>query len=70
MKMVELIGAKGLAVWVNAGQVSYFHRTETVGEGSMYGSNNTKSGARIWFSSGGHLDVRETAEEIAAQMAA
>ena len=69
MKLVEFAAVKGAALWVNPGQVTHV-LAHDVGEGSMYGSNNTKSGARIVFAGGGHLDVRQSVEEVVATFAA
>ena len=65
MKLMEFVGVKGAALWISAGQVTHV-LAHDVGEGSMYGSNNTKSGARICFAGGGHLDVRQSVDEVVA----
>ncbi len=62
MKLVEFAGPKGAALWINPGQVTHVLGQESA-EGSMYGSSNNKTGARIFLSGGGHLDVRQTVAE-------
>ena len=65
MKLVELVGAKGAAVWISAGQVTHVNAPDTGdGGGSLYGSNNSNSGARIHFAGGAHLDVRQSLAEV------
>jgi hypothetical protein len=64
--MIELSGAKGGAVWVNAAQVLYLGAPESVGS-SMYGENNNRAGTRLYFAQGAHLDVREALDEVVAR---
>ena len=65
MSLVEFMGVKGRAVWINSGQVTHVLGQES-GQGSMYGSNNEKSGARIVLAGGEYLDVRQTVAETVA----
>ena len=69
MKLVEFVGAKGAALWISAGQVTHI-QGHTVGEGSLYGSNNDRAGARIFLTGGLHLDVRQTVDETVAMLSA
>lgn len=62
MKLVEFAAPKGAAIWISPVQVTHVIGQESA-EGSMYGSSNTKTGARIFLVGGGHLDVRETVAE-------
>lgn len=68
MKLVEFVALKGAALWISPGQVTHVQVHDT-GEGSMYGSANTKTGARIFLVGGGHLDVRQTVDETVALFA-
>ena len=67
MRMIELSGVKGGAVWVNPEQVLYVGLPEGPGS-SMYGDNNNRTGTRLFFAQGGHLEVREAIEEVVARM--
>jgi hypothetical protein len=67
MTLVRLSSAKGAAVWVNAQHVLYVGPPEG-GTSDMYGGNNVRSGAKIYFAQGTTLDVRETPEEAAAHL--
>ncbi|HZZ34754.1 MAG TPA: hypothetical protein VFE03_03450 [Caulobacteraceae bacterium] len=70
MRLVEFAGAKGAAVWISCEQVIYVNRPDTSdGGGSLYGSSNGATGARIWLSGGAHLDVRQSLEEVVALLA-
>jgi hypothetical protein len=66
VKLLQLTSAKGAALWVSAGQITYFGASEST-ESSLYGSNNTKAGTRLFLAGGGHVDVRESAGDIVAQ---
>ncbi len=65
--MIELSGVKGGAVWVNPEQVLYVGLPEGPGS-SMYGDNNSRTVTRLFFAQGGHLEVRESLEEVVARM--
>ena len=65
MTLVEFMGVKGRAVWVSPGQVTHVLGQDS-GQGSMYGSSNEKSGARIVLAGGEYLDVRQTVAETVA----
>jgi hypothetical protein len=67
MKLVQLTGAKGVSVWISAGQITYLSAPESA-ENSLYGSTNAKGGARVMFAGGTHVDVRESADEIASRL--
>ena len=69
MKLVEFAGPKGAALWISPLQVTHVIGQETA-EGSMYGSSNTKTGARIFLAGGGHLDVRQTVAETVGLLGA
>lgn len=62
MKLVEFAGPKGAALWISPVQVTHV-LAHDAGEGSMYGSSNDRTGARIFLVGGGHLDVRQTVAE-------
>ena len=68
MKLVEFVAIKGAALWISPGQVTHV-QLHDAGDGSMYGSANTKTGARIFLNGGGHLDVRQTVDEVVALFA-
>ena len=65
--MIELSALKGGAVWVNPDQVLYVGLPEGAGS-SMYGDNNNRTGTRLYFAQGGHLEVREALEQVVARM--
>jgi hypothetical protein len=65
--MIELSGVKGGAVWVNPEQVLYVGLPEGA-TSSMYGDNNSRTGTRLFFAQGGHLEVREALEEVVARL--
>ena len=67
MRMIELSALKGGALWVNPEQVLYVGVPEGAGS-SMYGDNNSRTGARLFFAQGSHLEVREALEEVVARM--
>jgi hypothetical protein len=67
VRMIELSGVKGGAVWVNPEQVLYVGLPEGPGS-SMYGDNNNRTGTRLFFAQGSHLEVREALEEVVARM--
>jgi hypothetical protein len=69
MKLVQFTGAKGAPLWISPAQVTHVVGQES-GEGSMYGSNNAKTGARIFLAGGSHLDVRQAVDEVVALFAA
>ena len=65
MRMIQLKGAKGGAVWVNPAHVLYAALPDTAAS-SMYGDNNNTLGTRLHFVQGAHLDVREMLEDVVA----
>jgi hypothetical protein len=65
--MIELTAVKGGAVWVNPVQVLYVGHPEVAGQ-SMYGDNNNRAGARIYFAQGAHLEVREPVDDVMARL--
>jgi hypothetical protein len=67
MPMIELSAVKGGTVWVNAAQVLYIVLPEGAGS-SMYGDNNNRSGARLYFAQGAHVEVREAIDEVVARL--
>lgn len=70
MKFVEFAGPKGAALWISPGQVTHVQPQPDAGGDSMYGSNNTRTGARVFLSGGGHLDVRQSVDEVVTAFAA
>jgi hypothetical protein len=67
--LIGLTGVKGGAVWVNPAQVLYVGASDGA-ETSMYGANNNRAGARLHFTQGAYLDVREGPEDTAARLGA
>jgi hypothetical protein len=67
MRMVELSGVKGGAVWVNPAQVLYLGLPESAGA-TMYGDNNSRASTRLVFAQGAHLEVREPLDEVVARL--
>ncbi len=65
MTLIEFAGPKGAEIWISPAQVTHV-QAHDAGEGSMYGSSNDKTGARIFLVGGGHLDVRHTLAETVA----
>lgn len=65
MKLVQFAGAKGAPLWISPGQVTHV-QSHAGGEGSLYGSNNERTGARVFLAGGGHLDVSQSVEEVVA----
>jgi hypothetical protein len=63
--MIELSTVKGGPVWVNPAQVQYVSLPDGAAS-SMYGDNNNRAGARLFFAQGVHLDVREAPGDVAA----
>jgi hypothetical protein len=55
--MIELSALKGGALWVNPDQVLYVGLQEGAGS-SMYGDNNTRTGARLFFAQGARRSRR------------
>jgi hypothetical protein len=67
VRMIQLKGAKGGAVWVNPSQVLYAALPDNAAS-SMYGDNNNMLGTRLHFVQGAHLDVREMLEDVVARL--
>ena len=67
MKMIELTGAKGGAVWVNPAQVLYA-AAEDGGGGSMYGDNNVRAAVKLHFNQGAGVEVRESMAEVVSRL--
>jgi hypothetical protein len=65
--MIELTAVKGGAVWVNAAQVLYVGHPDVAGQ-SMYGDNNNRAGARLYFAQGAHLEVRELLDDVMTRL--
>ena len=63
--MIELTAAKGGNVWVNPAQLQYVALPDAAAS-SMYGDNNSRTGSRLYFAQGGHLDVRESPADVVA----
>jgi hypothetical protein len=70
MRLIELSGVKGGAVWVNPAQVLYLGVPESAGGASMYGDNNIRAGTRLCFAQGAHLEVREGLDDVVARLSA
>jgi hypothetical protein len=68
MKLVELTGVKGGAVWVNAGQLIYVGLGGGGAGGSMYGDNNVSTSAKLHFADGSNLEVKESVPEVVARL--
>ncbi len=67
MTLVKLSTVKGAPAWVNPRLVLYVGPPEG-GASNMYGANNVRTGARIFFAQGVSLDVSETPEAVAARL--
>lgn len=70
MKLVELTGVKGGAVWVNAGQLIYVGLAGAGAGGSMYGDNNVSNISKLHFADGSSLEVKEPLAEVVARLGA
>jgi hypothetical protein len=65
--MIELTAVKGGATWVNPAQVQYVGLPDAAAS-SMYGDNNNRAGARLYFAQGAHLEVRELLDDVMTRL--
>jgi hypothetical protein len=69
MKLMEFCAPKGGSVWVNPDRVLYVGANEAAGN-SMYGDNNQRTGAKIYFAQAPSLEVKESPTEVVARLTA
>lgn len=69
MKLTEFSTPKGGPVWVNTEMVLYVGLIDGAGA-SMYGDNNRRTGAKIYFAQATGLEVKESVEEVVSRLTA
>jgi hypothetical protein len=67
VKLVELTGLKGGAVWVNPELLLWVGPPDGV-QSSMYGDNNARACTRLHFAHGEHLEVKEAVLDVVARL--